>query len=110
MPGVAADELLRAAKDAGVSLRFHSDFDWGGIRIGNLLAARYGAQAWRFGASDYEAALAAASAVSRLRGRVAVPSWDRSLGDAMQSHGLAVSEEHVLEGMLSDLATRARDI
>lgn len=107
MPGVAADRVLFAARDAGVAVRFHADFDWGGLRIGNLLASRYGATPWRFDAAAYEEALAATPHAVALRGRPILPSWDPRLGDAMSAGGRAVSEEQVLESLLAGLAAQA---
>ena len=104
MPGVAVGHLLAVAADAGAALRFHTDFDWGGMRIGNFLVSRHDVAPWRMAASDYEAGLAAAGKTSTLRGRLVDPAWDPALAHAMQQAGRVVSEEHVLDILLSDLA------
>ncbi len=35
LPSNAALELLGRLRDQGGRIRFHGDFDWGGIKIGN---------------------------------------------------------------------------
>lgn len=58
--------MLAQLRDAGIRLRYHGDFDWPGLQIGNRVVRRYGADSWRFDHDDY---LAAASADGRpLRG------------------------------------------
>jgi len=104
MPGVAADRLLRAARARGATVHFHADFDWGGLRIGNVLAARYQAHPWRFGPADYQAAVASTKVTAPLRGRPVTPSWDGALSSAMRDHGIAIAEEQLLETLLADLA------
>jgi len=39
-------------------LRYHGDFDWGGLTIGNFVMREFGAEPWRFGKTDYLAAAA----------------------------------------------------
>ena len=48
--------LLRMLAEAGCELRYHGDFDWGGIRIGNVIFGRLRARPWRFDTADYRAA------------------------------------------------------
>src|SRR5207253_6117247 len=52
-PKTAAHLLLTKLRDAKVRLLYHGDFDWGGIRIANLMRRRYGAEPWRFSVNDY---------------------------------------------------------
>ncbi|MPY81609.1 MAG: DUF2399 domain-containing protein, partial [Actinophytocola sp.] len=100
-PGAAAMHLLRLLARAGTELRFHGDFDWGGLRIGNLLVDRLPARPWRFGSADY---LAAASRGRQLVGRPVAARWDAALGTAMRETGVAVEEEHVIDDLLHDLS------
>ncbi|WP_300010826.1 TIGR02679 family protein [Pseudonocardia sp.] len=102
-PGAAAITLLRLAVDAGATLRFHGDFDWGGVRIGNVLCARLPVGPWRFDAASYRAALERGPG-GPLRGTPAEASWDPLLADAMRRAGSAVEEERVLDDLVGDLA------
>lgn len=103
VPDVAADRLLRDLRQAGCALRFHADFDGGGIRIGNLLHGRFTASPWRMAAADYEHVVAAAEVTAALRGPVADARWDAALAAAMRRRGRAVAEEQVLGELLGDL-------
>jgi hypothetical protein len=49
--------LLSQLAKARAQLCYHGDFDWPGVRIGNHVMREHGAQSWRFGAADYEAAV-----------------------------------------------------
>ncbi len=102
-PGAAAMTLLRALSTAGASLAHHGDFDWGGVRIGNVLHTRLPLTPWRFDARAYLYA-AGALAPRPLEGRWATASWDPSLTEAMRRVGRRVEEEIVVEDLLADLA------
>lgn len=104
MPDVAADRLLSALADAGATLAFHADFDWGGLRIGAVLHRRYRAVPWRFRAADYRAALAGGGPTRPLRGRPVAAAWDPALAPAMRRAGGAVAEEQLLDTLLADVA------
>jgi uncharacterized protein (TIGR02679 family) len=106
VPSTAALELLGAMRRAGVAVAFHADFDWTGVRIGNLVAAHVGAVPWRFAAKDYERALAATSDRIALKGASVSASWDGDLEHAMRNAGSALFEEQVLESLLEDLSVR----
>jgi len=55
MPAAAQRTLLAQLAKAGARLHYHGDFDWPGIRIGNVVVRDFGARPWRFGAADYAA-------------------------------------------------------
>ena len=40
-------------------VRYHGDFDWGGLRIAGGLFGRFPMQPWRYDADAYQAAVAA---------------------------------------------------
>jgi uncharacterized protein (TIGR02679 family) len=101
-PGVAAMTLLRGLAEGGARLRYHGDFDWGGLRIGNVVFGRLPAEPWRFDAAAYRHA-AAQGAGRPLTGEPAACTWDPGLGEAMRSTGHAVEEERVLDELLADL-------
>lgn len=105
-PSGAVQTLLRKLADAGATLRFHTDFDGGGIRIGNLLMDRFGASPWRMGHADYEAAAVAAGVP--LTGEPDEACWDAELAPAMAAQRRAVHEEQVVEELLGDLAVWRR--
>lgn len=98
-PSLATHALLRAIAPAG--LRYHGDFDWGGIRIGNGLHRRYGFTPWRYGAADLARV---PHAGGPLRGTPADADWDAALRPALERRGTALEEEHVLDALLDDLA------
>jgi uncharacterized protein (TIGR02679 family) len=98
----AAAVLLTAVRDAGVTLRYHGDFDWGGIRIANELVARIGVRPWRMSAAEYEQA--AGGGMISLEGRRVEAVWDPSLATVMASAGVAVHEEALIDTLLDDLA------
>lgn len=99
-PGAAVLHLLRLLVDAGADLAYHGDFDWGGLRIGNVLFDRLPMRPWRFDTASYRAA---APAGHSLAGTATEARWDRDLGNAMITAGKAVEEELVLDDLLEDL-------
>jgi uncharacterized protein (TIGR02679 family) len=101
MPRTASHLLLGALARAGARLRFHVDFDWAGVRIGNLLSARHGAFPWRMGVSDYQEGPAG----PRLGDGSILAVWDAGLSPAMAARGVAVHEESVLGALLEGLRT-----
>ncbi len=56
-PGAAAVTLLRRLHEGGATLRYHGDFDWGGVTIARTLGSHVAWTPWRFAAADYLAAI-----------------------------------------------------
>lgn len=109
-PSVAANRLLRHLLARGAHLRYHGDFDWGGIRIATslfTLAEHSGRPAtpWRYDSAAY------LEAVARKLGTTLPPAkprdtpWDPDLRHHIETHALRVEEEHVIEALLADLST-----
>lgn len=98
-PKSASRLLLARLSSAGIDLLYHGDFDWDGIRIGNLVMKRHGARPWRFSADAYSQAKGGI----KLRGKPVSADWDPCLTAAMKQMGKAVHEEQVLDGLLEDL-------
>jgi uncharacterized protein (TIGR02679 family) len=106
MPAAAQRALLAQLAQAGARLRYHGDFDWPGLAIGNHVLRRYGAAPWRFSAGDYLAAIPAIPKPGRkLEGTPVAALWDAALAPAMEQHRLAVDEEAVAQGLLMDLGS-----
>ncbi|GAB2738640.1 TIGR02679 family protein [Kitasatospora kifunensis] len=103
-PSTAALRLLRLYADAGWTLRYHGDFDWGGMRIATRLLAHVPWTPWHFTACDYRVALAAHPATPPLTGTAADTPWDPSLAPALREAGRRIEEELVLDHLLRDLA------
>jgi uncharacterized protein (TIGR02679 family) len=104
MPAAAQRTLLTQLAQAGARLRYHGDFDWAGLRIGNHVIRQYGALAWRFRVEDYVAAIQSTPRPGRqLEGPESDASWDESLAPAMQAHRQAIEEERVADRLLCDL-------
>jgi uncharacterized protein (TIGR02679 family) len=101
-PNSAGMLLLCRLSEAGSTLHYHGDFDGEGLRIAAHIIARTGAHPWRMSTSDYLAALSAGSSGPPV-GRVTDAPWDPALGDALRTHGTAVSEERVTDGLLAEL-------
>lgn len=108
MPSRAAHLLLARLADSGARLRYHGDFGAGGITIANLINGRHGAEPWRMTTADHRAAVDELAAQGRtpnpLRGRVPEARWDPHLLAAVVAYGREVTEEHVLDTLLNDLA------
>ncbi|WP_119154232.1 TIGR02679 family protein [Caldimonas tepidiphila] len=105
MPAAAQRLLLTQLALAGARLRCHADFDWAGLRIAAHVMREHGAQPWRFGAADYEAAAEQAPRPGQgLQGTPAEAPWDAALAAAMRRQGLAIAEEAVAGPLLGDLA------
>jgi uncharacterized protein (TIGR02679 family) len=104
MPSAAQHQLLAQLIQAGARLRYHGDFDWAGVRIGNHVMRAHGAQPWRFGLDDYLSAIKVAPhREHRLKGPEADASWDAMLSPAMRRHQLPIPEEAVASALLADL-------
>lgn len=99
-PGAAVITLLRQLSEAGAELLYHGDFDWPGIRIGNIIVSRFGARAWRFDAAAYRAAQCRGGA---LNGRPVAAIWDEALMPLMEAHHHQLEEEQVIDDLLEDL-------
>jgi uncharacterized protein (TIGR02679 family) len=104
MPAAAQRTLLTQLAKAGACLRYHGDFDWPGVRIGNHVIRQYHALAWRFRTEDYAAAIQSTPRPGRrLEGPQTAASWDESLAPAMQTHQQAIEEERTAGWLLEDL-------
>jgi len=104
MPSAAQQTLLEQLAAAGARLRYHGDFDWGGLTIGNFVMREFGAEPWRFGKTDYLAA-AAKHGIALRGARPVVAQWDDGLAGTMADRGVVVHEEGVAEMLMMDLAT-----
>jgi uncharacterized protein (TIGR02679 family) len=105
MPAAAQRCLLSQLAKARAQLCYHGDFDWPGVRIGNHVMREHGAQPWRFGAADYEAAVEGASGPGQaLKGKAASALWDNGLMTTMQQHRLSIAEEALAASLLKDLS------
>jgi uncharacterized protein (TIGR02679 family) len=104
MPAAAQRCLLSQLAQARAQLCYHGDFDWPGVRIGNHVMREHGAQSWRFGAADYEAAVEQVSCLGQpLTGKAAHALWDERLMTAMQKHQVSIAEEAIAASLLEDL-------
>ncbi|MCP2198531.1 TIGR02679 family protein [Lentzea flava] len=100
-PSAAVMHLLRLIVSARGTLRYHGDFDWGGIRIANVLHDRVPFTPWRFDTASY---LAAGDVGRPLTGTPVEARWDPALTTAMHLAGRRVEEELVLDDLLNDLS------
>ncbi len=99
-PSLAAEALLQRL--AGAGLRYHGDFDWGGIRIANRVHELFGFEPWRYGAVDLKQS--ADTPGSALRGTPLDARWDTGLRRALEARASRLEEEQVLDTLLADLA------
>ena len=107
-PSSAALRLLAALHHNGARMLYHGDFDWGGLRIANLLRSRMPWVPWRFDTAAY---LGAVSRARRpLRGRPTEAGWDDKLASAISERNLAVDEELVIEDLVTDLRSAANSV
>lgn len=107
MPAAAQRTLLAQLAQAGACLRYHGDFDWAGIAIASTVINGFGAVPWRFGVSDYLAALDRDAGATRpLEGNPVAACWDGALADAMHTHGRAIDEEALAATLIPDLDKR----
>jgi uncharacterized protein (TIGR02679 family) len=102
-PSAAALILLRHLHAQGTTLRYHGDFDWGGLRIASALLRRVPWHPWRYTAADYRAAVAAAPLAPPLTGTQTTAAWDPDLPAALTELGVRIEEETVLDDVLADL-------
>jgi uncharacterized protein (TIGR02679 family) len=110
-PSTTVLTLLDALTAAGARLRYRGDFDWPGVAMANRLIRRYTAAPWRMSAADYEEHVGVARArgtpLQPLAGKPVIAGWDPELTSAMESFGVGVQEESVLELLVTDLGPRA---
>lgn len=106
-PDTAAHVLLRQLVDIGATLRYHGDFDWGGLRIANTLHRALPFIPWRYTTSHYLRA-ARSPDLPGLGGNPVDAAWDSELRSAMETTGKVVEEEAVIEDLLGDLEKAAR--
>lgn len=110
MPAAAQRTLLAQLARAGARLRYHGDFDWPGIAIANHVIEAFGAEPWRFEASDYRAALVHNATATRPLGSSPVAArWDEALAPTMQAQGRAIDEEALAATLLPDLDARSNE-
>ncbi|QKJ18950.1 TIGR02679 family protein [Microbacterium hominis] len=94
--------VIRHLLAAGVTVKYHGDFDWPGIAIAARLHGA-GAQMWRMGAADYANALASLNETEPLDGPACLTPWDAALADTMAARGIVVHEEALIGVLLEDL-------
>ncbi len=106
-PSAAALTLLRHLHAHGTALRYHGDFDWGGLRIAATLLTHVPFRPWRYTAADYRAAASASPLAPLLTGAPADAPWDPDLRAALTELGVRVEEEAVLDTLMGDLGDGA---
>jgi uncharacterized protein (TIGR02679 family) len=106
-PRAATIVLLRSLVAAGAHLLHHGDFDWGGVRIGNVLQARLRVVPWQFDRDAYVRAIETHSSSSSLAGEPVDASWDPTLNGEMRRAGRRIEEELVADELLAALESVA---
>ena len=102
-PGAAVIRMLTQLVAGGARLRYHGDFDAGGVGIARTVARSVPWTPWRFREADYRAACESSLATSVFSGAVGDTPWDEGLSGAMEELRLRVEEESVLSDLLDDL-------
>lgn len=97
-PNLIVRSIVDALASSVGGVRYHGDFDWGGIRIADRLIDPPHLVPWLMEVDDYLAALRPDG--PPLVGTPVEPSWSPELGAAMRAHGRAVHEESTLTRML----------
>lgn len=100
---VAARALLRTLSAHGARIRYHGDFDWGGLRIANSVHALVDATPWRYGLHDYLAAVDQGHGSPLNTGKPCDAVWDPQLQTAITTHAVRIEEESLLTDLLHDL-------
>ncbi len=95
--------LLRQLTAAGARLRYHGDFDAGGLAIARRVIESFGARPWRL---DAEAYRAAPKGEPLSRATALASPWCPGLAEAMRRTGRSVHEEAVADCLLEDLDTK----
>lgn len=98
---IPTNRLLRQRLARAADPRYHRDFDWGGIRIANVLHDRVPFTPWRFDTASY---LAAGEAGRPLTGTPVEARWDPVLTTTMHHAGRRIEEELVLDDLMGDLS------
>lgn len=101
-PSGATSRLLASVRQAGATLRVHTDFDLGGIAIASHIIQRFEASPWQMGRDDY--LLALEGPTTDLAQQIGGISWDPTLADAMNAHRRAVHEESLASTLLAELS------
>lgn len=104
-PSIATRTLLDAFHRDGADVTYHGDFDWGGIRIANLLHARLHWRPWRFDTAAYRSMIHSGRIGGPLTGEPVDAAWDPHLREALELDGHRVEEELTLPTLLDDLRT-----
>jgi len=107
MPAAAQRTLLAQLAGLGGRLRYHGDFDWPGLTVGNFVMRTFGAAPWRFGLEDYLAACPDRGGPLTAAGHIKA-DWDTRLSAAMAERLIVVHEESVADVLLRDLQTNLR--
>ncbi|MDF1522563.1 MAG: TIGR02679 family protein [Trueperaceae bacterium] len=103
-PSAAAVVLLRHLAAHGAAMRYHGDFDWGGVAIAKTLASHVGWRPWRYDADAYVAAIRLrGDALPTLTGAPQATPWEPRLAEAMKEQGVNVEEEVVIDALIGDL-------
>jgi uncharacterized protein (TIGR02679 family) len=91
--------LMRQLRESGARLRYHGDFDSGGVAIARRVFAESGASPWRYSAADYDLAPKG----KPISGIVGSTPWSPELARKMTLAGRAVHEEAIADLLLGDL-------
>jgi hypothetical protein len=81
----------------------HGDFDWGGLRIANLLQRRLGTVPWQFDDAAYRRAVERHLHAPVLTGTPVAAAWDLDLTESMKRAGRRIEEELIAEELLEGL-------
>lgn len=100
IPNLTCWSVLRRLYDCQHELNYHGDFDWGGVRIANLLFEAFKFQPWRFTSADHKIVL---DSHRKLKPPEAEALWDPQLANTIRNSGVAVEEESVIKFLLADL-------
>jgi len=102
-PSHAAIRLIDQLAAAGVTCRYHGDFDPSGIQIAHQMIVGHQMQPWRMGATDYESASSKSNLKFAESQTIAETAWDPDLQCSLQSRRISVLEEMILDELLFDL-------
>ena len=103
-PSVACRQILRILNEAGARLRYHGDFDWGGVRIANGLFREFPALTpWRYDVAEYERLATDPMGGFILQGNPVDAVWDPFLRPLMERERRGYHEELSLADLIDDL-------